>query len=302
MTECFECGFSRAAVRRSLYKEDSSLDYDKESRWKRYLSFFGEEEQTVTHFVDRKTFMKRSKDILNVFSNWKDKDDRVKYEEHFSVDNWKSLPKIEKMQHRVSNCRGCAVHHFPVQSTFPLKTARVKGHPASAVSRKVVSSLSQLAKPVKATVSAIKTATKTVYQQINKPFKELFGVNFNEAQTKVSQLHLYQVSPTDRKRMRRETVRKDKMAVQSMMGETEAVAVLTVRESLSQRGKKRKMQYFESREEAEIRAKKRKEMEESGSRKKKTHSPDPGKLHFDKEGLLHEVQNMKDGEKVCGIV
>ena len=55
---------------------------------------------------------------------------------------------------------------------------------------------------------------------------------------------------------------------------------------------------FETPEEAETRARKRKLLEEKGQRKKKRHSPSPKDLEFNKSELLQEVNAMKDGEKV----
>lgn len=43
---------------------------------------------------------------------------------------------------------------------------------------------------------------------------------------------------------------------------------------------------------------KRKALEEVGLLKTMHHSPDPNSVDFDKEGLLQEVNSMKEGEKV----
>lgn len=56
--------------------------------------------------------------------------------------------------------------------------------------------------------------------------------------------------------------------------------------------------FFETPDEAENRAAKRKNLEELGVRKRKRHSPNPDDLEFDKDGLLKEVKGMKDGDKV----
>jgi len=74
--------------------------------------------------------------------------------------------------------------------------------------------------------------------------------------------------------------------------------MLGTRQSFRQRDLKRKSLYFESAEEARIRSTKRKAVKEAGLRKKKRHSPDPVSVTFDKEGLLQEVNSMKEGEKV----
>ena len=74
--------------------------------------------------------------------------------------------------------------------------------------------------------------------------------------------------------------------------------MLWARQSFKQRDLQRKSLYFESLEEATIRASKRKAREEAGLRKKKRRSADPSSLDFDKAGLLQEVNEMNEGEKV----
>ena len=94
-------------------------------------------------------------------------------------------------------------------------------------------------------------------------------MDFGQAETKLPELQLQRKqSENQRKEQKRSLQRSDKNSMEQMLANTEADAVLSTRESLSQRGKKRKIQYFEDREEAQQRAKKRKEMEESGERKK----------------------------------
>lgn len=70
------------------------------------------------------------------------------------------------------------------------------------------------------------------------------------------------------------------------------------RDSHLNRELQRKSLYFESHEEAKSRTMKRKALEEAGLRKVKRHSPDPSSLDFDKDGLLQEVNAMKEGDKV----
>ena len=60
--------------------------------------------------------------------------------------------------------------------------------------------------------------------------------------------------------------------------------------------------YFETVEESAVRFGKRKRPEDLGVRKKKRHSPPPHQVNFDKENLLKEVTNMKEGDKVWLLV
>jgi len=71
-----------------------------------------------------------------------------------------------------------------------------------------------------------------------------------------------------------------------------------MRQSFSQRARQRKALYFETMEEAGVGVGKRKKQDDLGERKKNRHSPPPNHVNFDKENLLQEVTNMKDGEKV----
>ena len=75
--------------------------------------------------------------------------------------------------------------------------------------------------------------------------------------------------------------------------------MLGMRQSYSQREKQRSTLYFETADKAALRVAKRKRQEDLGVRKKKRHSPLPNQLDFDKENLLKEVKNMKEGEVTC---
>ena len=98
--------------------------------------------------------------------------------------------------------------------------------------------------------------------------------------------------------MRRRIRREDKKLMTKMLVDTEAEAVLSTRQSLNQRNKRRKLQFFEDKDEAEKRSKLREELEKSGLRVPKKHSPDPNPMEFDKEGLAAEVTAMSDGDTV----
>ena len=74
--------------------------------------------------------------------------------------------------------------------------------------------------------------------------------------------------------------------------------MVATRQSYSQRAKQRKALSFETTEEAVERARKRKRQEEIDQRKIKRHSLSPTQVDFNKENLLREVTNMKDGDMV----
>ena len=69
----------------------------------------------------------------------------------------------------------------------------------------------------------------------------------------------------------------------------------------SQRAKQRTTLHFETLEEAAARVGKQKRQEDPRVRKKKRHSPPSHQVNFDKENLLKEVTNMKEGHKVRSL-
>lgn len=74
--------------------------------------------------------------------------------------------------------------------------------------------------------------------------------------------------------------------------------MLATRQTYNQRNEQWMFLCFETPEEVETRAKKRKLLEEQGQHKRKRHSPNPKDLEFDEKELRQEVNVMKDGEKV----
>ena len=74
--------------------------------------------------------------------------------------------------------------------------------------------------------------------------------------------------------------------------------MLATRQSFTQRLRQRQSLHFESPTEASLRAQKHKNQENLGERKPERHSSSPASVHFERENLPREVQNMEDGEKV----
>ena len=148
---------------------------------------------------------------------------------------------------------------------------------------------------VKVTKKALKAATKEVYEKINAPFEKTFGVTFVVAQTSVPELNV-QVKKS-RVELKWE-MRNKSRAEKDQWAQKECDTMLGTRQTYSQHQEQRLSLYFESKEDAENRSNKRSLAEEQGQRKKKRHSPKPDDLDFDKDGLLEEVNAMKDGERV----
>ncbi|KAK2549139.1 hypothetical protein P5673_030514 [Acropora cervicornis] len=77
---------------------------------------------------------------------------------------------------------------------------------------------------------------------------------------------------------------------------------MEMRQTYNQRNEQRMIFCFETLEEAETRARKRKLLEEKGQRKRKRHSLNPKDLEFAENELLQEVNAMKGGEKFKLII
>ena len=152
---------------------------------------------------------------------------------------------------------------------------------------------------VKVTKKALKAATKEVYDRINVPFEKTFGVTFAVAQTSVTELNVQvKKSRAELRREKRDKSRADKIHIQEQWAQKACDTKLGTRQTYSQWSEQRMSLSFESPEEAQNRSNKRALLEEQGQRKKKRHSPRPQDLDFDKDGLLQEVNAMKDGERV----
>lgn len=295
MSLIFSCGFSRVVVKQSFHKPGSTTkESDPVQRWQNYIEMLDESARPV-FTVDKTVYMKKSRIIYDLFRKMNSKS-RNTYIEYFSPANWKDLPEAQKSEHTMSHCNACQVHHFALQTLFP---NTVKFKPQKLVQEALAEHVNNGNSKVKPTQKAIKTAVKHIYSKIDGPFQKVFKVSFAVAQTKVSELKLQQKKDKIlKKKERRQRARQEKVKVQEAWSKHDTNTMLGTRQSYSQRAKQRKSLYFETMAEATTRLEKRKRQEDLGVRKKKRHSPPPNQVDFDKENVLKEVTNMKDGDKV----
>ena len=119
------------------------------------------------------------------------------------------------------------------------------------------------------------------------------------AQTSVPELNVQvKKSRTELKKEKRNQPTAFKKQIEQQWTQNACDAMLATRQIYNQRNEQRIIFCFETPEEAETRARKRKLLEEKGQRKKKRYSPNPRDLEFNKKEVLQEVNAMKDGEKV----
>lgn len=230
---------------------------------------------------EKKHFEKPSKVLFLHFKKWKTKEKR-QYTEHLSKQNWNSLTELEKKQHQRANYQGCAVHHYAFHSLFP-SWGRNNSLPLQVV---INETQDHVLKPstaanVEPTLKAIKQAGNKIYNDINGPFKELFGMSFANAQTKMPELSLHKKKiPISIKKRPKGKVEEWKEAngetvVQKRLWRRDCDAMLATCQKYKQHQEQRLALFFESPKEAENRCAKWKDLEDHGLRKKKRHSLRP---------------------------
>lgn len=294
MAGLFNCGYAHVAARNSVYDENGKVIYDKSTRLQRFLNTFSENKEAFA--VSQNTFNKRLPVLLQNFKKWRD-ESKSKYLDHFSSTEWKSLSAFKRGLHSISNCRECHVNHLLFQSQFPLKSNRLKG--ADLIATYTKAGNLRKTKAVKPSKKAIRDIAKSIYLKINGPFKNVYNINLADAFTKVPETGLtHAKTKVQKQKERRESARRFKNSAEDQWSKLDCDTMHGTRQSFKQRDLQRKSLYFESHEEAKIWTSKRKALEEAALRKKNRHSPDPSSLDFDKVGLLQEVNEMNEGEKV----
>lgn len=212
MSEYFDCGYARVAVREGLFNENNIVESNPDKRLSKFLANFdGPAKGNFGRNVKKSQFMKMSKKLLKILKAWKG-DERQTYFTHFSSSNWRALPEKQKKQHSRTNCKGCLINYHKLQCSFPVKKARhLTEAPINLLetSKTIANNVSKsYPKPGK---EAIKSTVKEIYTTINGPFSKVFGIDFNEGQTKVPSLNL-QIKPsqTEQKKISRDRKRKEK--------------------------------------------------------------------------------------------
>ena len=94
----------RVAVKLCMLKPDGKVEHNNEARWKRYQCQFESPHNELFAVENRKFYHKRAKILSLNFKRWKTKD-KSQYINHFSHENWKDLPELEKKQHQRVDCQ-----------------------------------------------------------------------------------------------------------------------------------------------------------------------------------------------------
>ena len=191
------------------------------------------------------------------------------------------------------------MNHLSFQSLFPLKTNRLKGVDPLSVSLKEATNLRRVTKKLKPSKATLQETAKNIYLKINQPFKDLFDTDLAEALTKIPEIGLaHAKTKAQKKKERRDNARCFKNKIEEQWSKVDCDTLLGARQSFKQRESSKNHCTLSPQKERKQRTQKRKALEDAGLRMKKRHSPDPNSVDFDKEGLLQEVNTMKEGEKV----
>lgn len=125
----FNCGFARCAVWELMPKDV----IDKAKRSSDFQALFTNcpnYSLSQCYFEansDRPSLLSRHCDniIQSWGKQWHPTDSRRKYENTFSVSNWKALPLADKQKHTLACCKQCSDKHLDLQQKFPLKPHHV---------------------------------------------------------------------------------------------------------------------------------------------------------------------------------
>ena len=156
-------------------------------------------------------FIKKAPKLKEVFKNWNRHKPKEKsaYVDTFSTEKWLKLSGAKKQQHSLEQCKGC--HHFftKLQATFPVKSPQLKKFAKE-------NPFYQAQNLPKHKPAVLNDCTRQIYNFINKPFEKTFGVSFEEAQTKLSELNVQmKPSKTERKAELRNSYRNIKNKIEA---------------------------------------------------------------------------------------
>ena len=262
------CGFARTAIRELTPKNEQ---VDKQQR----ACMFKELYDGCSGFGFRAGYFEESKNgslfsrgctkILQAFNKrWHPKEAKKQYEDSFSLANWKALSTDKKKQHRLSKCTACYKQFHDLQMTFPQQP-----HYTESILSVNTNGLSALGK---------KQATRQALAEINTSFSTVFDTDFKELLVKHDRELQKKPSAAEKKKERRSIYRKVRDQENKSLVRSAAVSVLTEDESQRAYQRKRKRQYFET-------------PPPPKRQKTKSHSPDFSNVTWNKEEVLHDLQN-----------
>lgn len=230
------CGFAKVLalqvsrdVGRSYLKEknESPTRYKsrvKDIEYERFQSFFTETQEGKLP-VSLVNFSKNLPALKNAFNKWNTRklEEKYKFLQTFSIENWEKLSSARKKEHTFFNCKGCALRFCDIQAYFPVKSPRLTG---KAKRNPVFIASSEAGKlrgnqpAIKPTQADVKRIAKAIYDSVAPQFEQQFKQSFAEALSKNTELDLQNKTKAQRRKERRDNYRREKENMENHMKET----------------------------------------------------------------------------------
>lgn len=133
------CGFARVAAleivretTRTLQRENGEGTAKFRARlmqecYKQFEEAF--EDRAEEFSIEFLKFQKKIPSLRAMFSNWnpRKKDEKKKYLETFSIQNWKKMAPAKKSEHSFANCKGCYHRYAEVRGLATSQVKSVRG-------------------------------------------------------------------------------------------------------------------------------------------------------------------------------
>ena len=185
-----------------------------QGQYQEFKDLFADRGQEFT--LDQLEFNKRTPKLKETMKTWSKNKPKEKqlYLETFSSEKWKKLSNAKKQQHTLSKCKGCHHHYLKLQSSFPVKSAIMKGFAKE-------NPFYQARQLPARSKTILNDCTREIYNSFNVPFQKTFGISFEEPQTNLAELKLQKKrTKSERKAELRQTYAKVKDNIEQQMAKT----------------------------------------------------------------------------------
>ena len=224
------CGFAKSIayqlsvdIRAKLKQNKGEADAIYASRLfqEQYLQFFEDVKENFT--IPYIMFTKKLPLLKDVIKKWSPRDyqNRKRYLNVFSLDNWKKLSDIKKQEHSFANRRGCAVRFSGTQALFPSTSARYK---SKALENPIYAAINEGSKAIpnslKPSQKEMKLAVKNFYEKTSPIFEKTYNASLGECLSKVPELNIQHQTKNEIRKKRQNQYREAKQNVENQMQET----------------------------------------------------------------------------------
>lgn len=229
------CGFAKVCavqISQKAEKEFKNIDGKKKvhfqydlnlEKYRQYEEAFADVWQVFQ--IDYDKFVKKLPSLKSTFNKWNHrlKDQKNRFMETFSLENWVSLPTTRKREHSLNNCRSCAIRFTEVQSFFPVKSRALKGKAMNNPVFAAKQAVKEIRGTVRKTTPTQHEATSTAeawFKTLAPSFEENYNLPLAKALSKIPDLDIQNNTKNQIRERRRQQYRKTKESIEKQMGET----------------------------------------------------------------------------------